>query len=90
MTETATKLNLTFLHPRTSAAYKANVAPACTAQIAIEGLTSNAFLDPAPNGRPYQLVLSRTDTQLTPSQTMADAGVQENDVIEVRQQGQGA
>lgn len=90
MTDTANKLNLTFLHPRTSTAYKANVAPACTAQIAIEGLTSNAFLDPAPASRPYQLVLTRTDTQLTPTQTMAAAGVQNDDVLEVRQQGQGA
>lgn len=90
---TQQKLNVRFTNPRNSLSYPAQVSPACTAAIAIEQLQAPAtgpFLDKPPAGRPYHLVLSRTDTQLAPHQTMADAKTVDNDVFEVRQDGQGA
>lgn len=89
----AEKMTLNFLHPRTSMTYPAQVAPACTAKLALDQLTSpvtGPFLDPPAAGRPYQLVVSRLNAQLAPTQTMAQAGVVDGDVLEVRQQGQGA
>lgn len=84
------QLQLRFVHPHTSDTYAANVAPACTAKIAIEQLksgTTGPFL--APN-RDYDLVLTRTDYPLNESDTMAEAGARSGDVLEVRQASQGA
>lgn len=86
-------MEIHFLHPRDSHAYDAEVAPECTSKRALTGLQSpetGPFLDPAPNGRPYELVLARNSMVITPDMTMAQAGVVDGEVVEVRQSGQGA
>ena len=89
------KVLVTFIHPRENArSFAADVDPQCTAQVAIEGLIrgnrDGAFLEAAPPGRPYELVLKRTSTAIPPNMSFAQAGVINNDVIEIRQAGQGA
>jgi hypothetical protein len=90
---TASKLKLNFLHPRTSTNFSADVSPECTGAIALQGLQSPAtgpFLDPEPQGRPYELVLARGSKMITSTQSFADAQCQTGDTIEIRQSGQGA
>lgn len=88
-----TKMRLYFPHPTTSESYEAMVAPECTAQLALQRLQAQEtgpFLRPAPAERPYQLVVARTQTIMPPGVTMREAGVVENDVLNVVQKHQGA
>ncbi|HXM58934.1 MAG TPA: hypothetical protein VOB72_26270 [Candidatus Dormibacteraeota bacterium] len=87
------KIQVNFLHPRTSATYQALLHPQCTAELALQRLQSQdtgPFLEPAPASRPYVLVVASSDQELTPNTTMAAAGVQPGEHLEVRQRAQGA
>lgn len=88
------KITVTFIHPREARNFVAEVSPQCTAQMAIQGLMQGnhdgAFLNTPPAGRPYELVLKRTSTTIPPNMSFAQAGVIDLDVIEIRQEGQGA
>jgi len=87
------KLAVEFLHPKTSDSYPAALHPLCTAEVALRKLQeadTGPFLEYAPAGRPYQLVLRRTETELTPNTSMADAGVVSGDTLLVVQKHQGA
>jgi hypothetical protein len=88
-------VRVTFTHPRDGGrSFAAKINPQCTGQMAIEGLIlgneDGSFLDVAPQGRPYELTVKRTQTNITPNMTFEQADVQDDDVIEVRQRGQGA
>lgn len=88
-------LRVTFTHPREGGrSFAANINPQCTGQMAIQGLLlgneDGAFLEAAAPGRPYELTVKRSQTNITPNMTFEQAGVQDDDVIEVRQSGQGA
>lgn len=89
------KVGVTFKHPRDNARnFEAEISLQCTGQRAIDGLLlgdeHGPFLEPAPQGQPYELVLKRTSSTITPNMTFAQAGVEDGEVIEVRQAGQGA
>jgi hypothetical protein len=89
------RINVTFTHPREGGrSFSAKISPQCTGQMSIEGLMlgneDGPFLDVTPPGRPYELVLMRTHKDILPSMTFEQAGVMDDDVIEVRQAGQGA
>jgi hypothetical protein len=90
------KHRLYFTHPRSSERYEAVVADECPARLVLQGLQapnateSGPFLQPAPDGRPYAIVLARTGIQLSPETTMAQVGVRDDDVFEVQQMAQGA
>jgi len=84
-----------FAHPRNSEqVFMAETTTTCTAQEAIAGLIlggeDGPFLEPPPPGRPYELVLTRTETAITPHMTLGQAGVLDGDLIAVLQRGQGA
>lgn len=79
-----TRLNLAFHHPNTGSTFRANVAPACTAQIAIDALIGAKFLDPTSDDQPYGIAKLGTDVILPPTMTMAEAGVRDDDMLEVR------
>lgn len=88
-------IKVTFTNPRGGGrSFVANINPQCTGQMAIQGLIlgneEGAFLDPAPPGRPYELVVKSSGKNITPNMTFDEAGVQNDDVIEVRQAGHGA
>jgi hypothetical protein len=86
--------DIQFTHPRSSKIFTAEVGSNCTGERAIEGLLlgdeQGPFLEPAPLGRPYQLCIIRSHACIRPNQTFAEAGVVSGDVIEIRQDGQGA
>lgn len=88
-------ITVQFTHPRSSErVFTAETAPDCTGQEAIAGLIlggdEGPFLEPPPAGRPYELVLNRTETAITPHMTLGEAGVLDGDLIAVLQRGQGA
>jgi hypothetical protein len=88
-------VKVTFTHPRDGGrSFDANINPQCTGQMAIQGLLlgdeGGAFLEAAAPGRPYELAVKRSQTNIPPNMTFEQAGVQDGDVIEVRQSGQGA
>ncbi|MBI1828235.1 MAG: hypothetical protein HYR87_01975 [Thaumarchaeota archaeon] len=91
---TNNKVELRFIHPHSSKHFIAEVSLQCTGQQAIQGLllgdTDGPFLSPAPAGRPYELILQRTQQAITPNMTLAQVGAISGDIIEVRQAGQGA
>lgn len=83
-------MEIQLLHPQNSAAFKADVDPTTTGATCIRGLIDAGFLTPAPSGRPYSLMVSRTRTQILPSTTMQEAGVIPQDSLAVLQMEQGA
>jgi hypothetical protein len=89
------KLAVTFVNPKNNArTFEAYLFPECTGQMAVEGLIAGnedgPFLDPAPPGRPYQLVIKKSSVNITPNMTFRQAGVVNGDVIEIGQNGEGA
>ena len=94
MLMTNNKIEVNFAHPRSAKLFTAEIGPQCTGQQAIEGLLvgddQGPFLEQAPAGRPYELVLKKSKKAITPNMTFEQAGVESGDVIEVRQAGQGA
>ncbi len=87
-------MDVFFAHPRNSKQFVAEVGSECTGQQAVDGLIvgnqDGPFLEVPPPGRPYQLVLSRTDKQIAPNMTLGESGVVDGDIIQVIQPGQGA
>jgi hypothetical protein len=88
------KIEVTFTHPRNQTSFTAFLSPQCTGQAAIQGLLAGnrngPFLEPTSPERPYELAIKRTQQAITPNTTFEEAGVVNNDVIEVRQRGTGA
>ena len=88
------KIEVHFIHPRSSKRFTAGISTQCTGQQAIQGLLigddDGPFLEAAPSGRPYELVVTSTQKAITPNMTFEQAGVRNDDIIEVRQAGQGA
>jgi hypothetical protein len=79
-------ITVRFTHPRKSNTYGANIDTQLTAKEAIEALLSpltGPFLQPAPLGQEYLLVLRRTSTLILSNMTMDTAGVKDNDILEV-------
>jgi hypothetical protein len=89
------RFDLTFLHPKDSSeTFEMAVAPQATAQQTItqliKGDHEGPWLDPEVPGRPYELVLTRTQKLIDRNQALGQAGVQTGDHIAVMQPGQGA
>jgi hypothetical protein len=83
-------MNLNFLHPRISTAFKADVDATTTGETCIQGLIDAKFIDAPPQGRPYSLVVTRNQKQILPTTTMQEAGVMPGDSLAVLQMEQGA
>ena len=83
-------MQVTFLHPRNSISFEADVDHDTTGQTCLEQLGKARFIEPATANRPYALMVQRTRRQLLPHMTMQDGGVQHNDALSILQQEQGA
>jgi hypothetical protein len=82
-----------FTHPRTSSSYRADVSPLLTAKQALSHLLSSEtgpFLPSLQRGENYELTVRRTNVTLLPHMTMVQAGVEQDDILEVVIGGQGA
>ena len=87
----AREVEVQFAHPRASSLFVAAIDPdICTGQEAVSGLVKAQFVPSPPANRPYELALTRTQTAITPTMTLGQAGVREGDVVEVRQANVGA
>ena len=83
-------MEVTFFHPRGSYTFPADVDADTTGQTCLENLIEKDFLKPPSDGQPYVLLRKTTNRQILPSMTMEQAGVQDEDGIQVLQQEQGA
>ena len=83
-------MKVTFLDPRESISFHAEVNAETTGETCIQGLIEAKFIQPPPRGLPYSLLVTRTQRQVLPSMTLGDANVQENDALAVLQMEQGA
>ena len=86
-------MEVRFTHPRTSDNYLADVSALLTAKQAIDHLLSSPtgpFLSPLQAGELYELRLRRTGMIISPMMTMGNAGVIDQDVLDVSLAGQGA
>lgn len=77
-------------HPRTSVLLDGEVTPEGTAGELVADLVTEGFIEQAPAGRPYEVILARNDTVIPPNVTFGGAGVQAGDVLNLVQPGQGA
>lgn len=89
------RIALTFLHPRNSDdEFRMSVAPQATGRQVVsrllEGDEDGPWLDPEPPGRPYELVVSRTQRAIAPAETIGAAGAVAGDIISVMHPGQAA
>lgn len=83
-------MRVTFLHPRDSDSYPADVEEDTTGQTCVDKLVNDKFLDVEPKDRPYSLTLERTQKQILKPMTMNEADVRDNDTIAILQQERGA
>jgi hypothetical protein len=88
-------IEVTFIHPRRSEkTLVADISPQCTGQEALEELMrdtdgNGAFLPPLQEGN-YHLSVQRTEQDISPNMTFAQAGVVNGDSIAVGQSMIGA
>lgn len=88
-------IELKFLHPRDSnETFEMAVSPQATGQQIVQQLIKGdgegPWLEPETPGRPYELVLSRTQKVIAPNQPISAAGAADDDYVSVIQPGQGA
>lgn len=81
-------LELNFFDPHKNLTFTADVSVKCTGDLAIKGLQAGdmngPFIDPSPN-KTFQLVITRTNQVIAPSETFGQIGAINGDTIEVRQ-----
>ena len=68
----------------------AEVEDATTGQDCIDNLVKENFLVTEPQERPYTLTLKSTQKEILRSMNMKEAGVQDNDTIQIIQLEKGA
>lgn len=83
-------MNVTFYHPLDSRVFKADVDKETTVKTCMDNLATERFIEPAPKDRPYAVLVRRTQRQALPQMTMAEAGVEENDDLNILQMERGA
>lgn len=84
------KMTVSFLHPRDSREFKAEIGPATTGQQAIEGLVKSNFVEPPGGNRAYALTHQKTGKTIPTSAAIAGAGVEDGDMIAVTETSAGA
>jgi len=74
---------VTFLHPRDSQQYEAEITPKTTGQMALDGLVKAGFIEPAGAKGAYALQHQRRKCTLPLSASLAGEGVEAADTIAV-------
>lgn len=82
------KIVVTFLHPRDSREFKAELGPAATGAKAIEGLVTAEFIEPPGADRTY--ALKHAGKTIPLSASLAASGVQSGDTVAVIEGSAGA
>ncbi len=80
---------VTFLHPRDSTQFKAEIGPQTTGAKALEGLVKSEFIEAPGPQRAYALQ-SKAGKTLALSSPLVSAGVVADDVVSVLENSSGA
>lgn len=83
-------MRVTFLHPRDSRDFPADVDDDTDGQTCIDNLVTEKFLAPESKDQPYTLTLERTQKQILKTMKMSEAQARDNDTISIIQQERGA
>lgn len=75
------RLRLKFTDMNNTRALDAEVRPSMTVEQTIKRLLHSNFIRPLEPGEEYVLILRREQRRLTPTQTLHDAGVRDDDVL---------
>lgn len=89
-TATNGKITVSFLHPRDSREFKAELGPGTTGKQAIDGLVKGNFIEVPNATRAYALQLQRTGASIPLSASLVSAGVQDADIVAVTETSAGA
>jgi hypothetical protein len=84
------KITATFLHPRDSREFKAELGPGTTGRQAVDGLVKAAFIEAPSASRAYALQLQRSGAALPLSSSLVAGGVGDGDVVAVTETSAGA
>lgn len=90
MARNGNKITVTFLHPRDSREFQAEVGPATTGSAALDGLVKNKFVEAANGTRAYALQHQRTGKTIPTSASLVSSGVEDGDVVAVTETSAGA
>ena len=83
------KITVTFTHPRSGSARKAEFGPNTTASQAIDGLVQAKFLESPSKDRGYSLAVSGSGEQIAHSATFVSAGVKNGDTVTITETSMG-
>ena len=83
-------IQVSFLHPRDSREFKAEIGKATTGQVALDGLIKAGFVEAASKTSAYTLMHQRTSKSLPLSGSLVSSGVEAADIIEVVTSSAGA
>lgn len=87
----ATKqIKVTFLHPRDSREFVAELGSATTGAAALDGLVKAGFIEAANGSRTYALQMQRTGKSIPLSASLVGNGAQEGEVVAVTETSAGA
>jgi hypothetical protein len=70
--------------------FEADVAADCTGREIVQGLVEAGYLTAPGGDRSYRLTNGRTGTEITPSTSLGEAGVEDGEVITVTSDHHGA
>ncbi len=84
------KLTVSFLHPRDSREFKAEIGPATTGAQAIDGLVKAGFIDAPGRDKAYALTHQKTGKTIPTSAAIMGAGVEDGDAVAVTETSAGA
>ena len=74
---------VTFLHPRSSDGFPAEISAGTTGQQAIDGLIKSKFVEPISAGQAYALQHQRTGKSIPASASLIASGIEAGDAIAV-------
>lgn len=86
----AQPIKATFLHPRDSREFIAEIGSATTGQQAIDGLVKAGFIEAANGSRAYALQNQRTGKSIPITASLVSQGIGEGDLVAVTETSAGA
>jgi hypothetical protein len=79
------EISVTFVHPRSSDTFIAELTPNITAAQIIKNLISEGFIETPTKTAGYSLLPKDSKKALAPSDTLEKAGVRDGDTVEIQE-----
>jgi hypothetical protein len=83
-TKPTKEINVTFVHPRSSETFIADLTPNITSAQIIRNLIAEKFLESPTKTAGYVLIPKDSKKALAPNDSLEDAGVRDHDTIEIQ------